>query len=238
MTRTEAPRPIVVGIDGSDAAIRATQWAAGEAVRREVPLRLVHIIEPGSEAVRLETEYAEISLRTACTAAKFANRQVRVGAEILRGEIDATLADESRGAELICIGSSPANGCGDRPAGSTAAALVRSAQCQVVVIDTTDRHLQPGTGNGWAQDALTEARIRMNSRDGAVDTASTGTNIIAFLTQIARSVSRTIVDGPDSDGVARFIQPAHRELRLIPNDEWAPDHEREQSSGSGARTPK
>jgi nucleotide-binding universal stress UspA family protein len=56
MTRTQSPTSIVVGIDGSDAGVRAAQWAVDEAVSRDVPLRLVHITEPGSEAVRLETD--------------------------------------------------------------------------------------------------------------------------------------------------------------------------------------
>lgn len=44
--------------------IRTAQWAVDEAVIRDLPVRLVHVIVPGSEAVRLE-EDAEIVLRTA-----------------------------------------------------------------------------------------------------------------------------------------------------------------------------
>ena len=35
---------VVVGIDGSQAAIQAAEWAVDEAVSREVPLRLIHVI--------------------------------------------------------------------------------------------------------------------------------------------------------------------------------------------------
>jgi nucleotide-binding universal stress UspA family protein len=44
MSNAESPGPVVVGIDGSDAAIGAAQWAAKEAVHQDVPLRLVHVI--------------------------------------------------------------------------------------------------------------------------------------------------------------------------------------------------
>ncbi|OBK35969.1 hypothetical protein A5658_07340 [Mycobacterium sp. 1245111.1] len=45
MSRTEIPHPaVVVGIDGSQAALRAAEWAVDEAVSREIPLRLVHTI--------------------------------------------------------------------------------------------------------------------------------------------------------------------------------------------------
>ena len=63
---TKTPLPIVVGIDGSQAAIQAAEWAVDEAVSREVPLRLVEVItrqaEPAPLAsvgnVRMEVEYA------------------------------------------------------------------------------------------------------------------------------------------------------------------------------------
>jgi nucleotide-binding universal stress UspA family protein len=38
--------PIVVGTDGSEPAARAVAWAADEAVRRDLPLRIVHAISP------------------------------------------------------------------------------------------------------------------------------------------------------------------------------------------------
>jgi nucleotide-binding universal stress UspA family protein len=42
---SNTPKPsVVVGIDGSQAAIRAAEWAVDEAVSREVPLRLVEVI--------------------------------------------------------------------------------------------------------------------------------------------------------------------------------------------------
>jgi nucleotide-binding universal stress UspA family protein len=37
---------VVVGVDGSKAAIDAARWAVHEAVRRDIPLRLVYVIEP------------------------------------------------------------------------------------------------------------------------------------------------------------------------------------------------
>ena len=44
MNKLPTSRPIVVGIDGSKAAIRAALWAVDEAVSRDVPLRLVYAI--------------------------------------------------------------------------------------------------------------------------------------------------------------------------------------------------
>ena len=41
-THPDPLSPVVVGFDGSEAAIAAALWAADEAIARDVPLRLVH----------------------------------------------------------------------------------------------------------------------------------------------------------------------------------------------------
>ena len=48
MRETYSPPPsVVVGIDGSRAAVRAALWAVDAAVSRDIPLRLVCAIPPG-----------------------------------------------------------------------------------------------------------------------------------------------------------------------------------------------
>ena len=59
MTRTQPPRSIVVGIDGSDAGLRAARWAVDEAANRGLALRLVHVIEPGSKLSPVASSLAE-----------------------------------------------------------------------------------------------------------------------------------------------------------------------------------
>ncbi|AWN30588.1 hypothetical protein DKG71_34745 [Streptomyces sp. NEAU-S7GS2] len=38
-------RPVAVGLDGSPASLAAADWGAREALRRDLPLRLVHAWE-------------------------------------------------------------------------------------------------------------------------------------------------------------------------------------------------
>ena len=45
MHKPMSPGPVVVAIDGSNAAIGAAEWAAKEALHQDVPLRLVHVIK-------------------------------------------------------------------------------------------------------------------------------------------------------------------------------------------------
>ncbi len=37
-------KSVVVGIDGSQAAVNVAKWAVDEAIDRQLPLRLVHVI--------------------------------------------------------------------------------------------------------------------------------------------------------------------------------------------------
>jgi nucleotide-binding universal stress UspA family protein len=45
-----AIKPVIVGTDGSAASARAVAWAVQEAVRRDVPLRIVRSCRPASTA--------------------------------------------------------------------------------------------------------------------------------------------------------------------------------------------
>jgi nucleotide-binding universal stress UspA family protein len=135
MSRTESPRSIVVGIDGSASAVLAAQWAADEAVSQDRILRLVHVIEPGSEAVRLEEEYAQIALTTAHSAVETLNVGLRVELAVRRGGIGAVLVEESRYAARICIGHAVGDFSVDpRGDDSTTVALARWAGCRLAVI--------------------------------------------------------------------------------------------------------
>lgn len=134
MHQTSSPSlpPVVVGIDGSESAIRAAEWAAAEAVNRGVPLRLVHVIEPGSEAVRLEAEYAEIALRAARDAITAPGRRLEVEAVVVHGDISAVLIEESRHAALMCVGSSGVDHPNRMPLGSAARDMARSAHWSII----------------------------------------------------------------------------------------------------------
>lgn len=44
------PEPIIVGVDGSRAALAAVLWAADDAARRGCDLRIVHVVARSSTA--------------------------------------------------------------------------------------------------------------------------------------------------------------------------------------------
>lgn len=137
-----APKWVVVGIDGSQAAINAAVWAVAESIDRDIPLRLVYVLEEAllaeveQEDVGLQFEYGDAALRCAAAAARAADGRVNAETVVLPGHRDEVLIDESRDAELICLG---ATGVGDRTAqpprlGTVARTVTECAHCPVAII--------------------------------------------------------------------------------------------------------
>ena len=62
----QAHRPVVVGVDGSGSAYRAVEWAAAEAARRGVGLRLVRAFSWTTPSARSGTAAVWRSTATSC----------------------------------------------------------------------------------------------------------------------------------------------------------------------------
>jgi nucleotide-binding universal stress UspA family protein len=135
MNHPQSSERIVVGIDGSDAAINAARWAAAEAVSRNVPLRLVHAIPADAAGDQsLEVEYAQASLRAADAALAATGEPVKVECDIVRGSPEGTLIDESRSAAMVCMGSVGIGRVARKLLGSTADTVARKAHCPVAIV--------------------------------------------------------------------------------------------------------
>jgi nucleotide-binding universal stress UspA family protein len=178
MTNTDSPGPVVVGIDGSDAAIGAARWAAKDAVHQDVALRLVYVIETtdGPSASRsdypADDQYAERSLHAARLAVEATGLPVQVDTAVVCGDVDSALIDESNSATLICVGSLGIGRVASMVLGSTAATLAEYARCPVAIIRCTEGGPLPETGliavavddqpgnDEVVQWAMEEARVR------------------------------------------------------------------------------
>jgi len=155
------PPAIVVGVDGSRAAVRAAVWAVDEAVSRDIPLRLIYAIEPHGtgpadpqdEARRLAS--AELAIRYAVTAVESGDRPVKVEMDILQDRPISTLIDASRSAAMVVVGAVGLKLFDHSRIGSTAAALVASAHCPVAVVRGSDR--APSADPGWIVVELDES---------------------------------------------------------------------------------
>jgi nucleotide-binding universal stress UspA family protein len=166
---------VVIGVDGSAAALRAALWAVDEAASRDIPLRLIHALDggdlnPDDAARKLAT--AESAVRQVVAAVEATDKPVKTGVEITRGRATATLVNASRQAAMVCVGAVGSNHFQPGRIGSTATALAGSAHCPVAIIRGHSRPTRPhanwilveadeSPGDGVVlETAITEARLR------------------------------------------------------------------------------
>ncbi|SCF98085.1 universal stress protein [Streptomyces sp. Ncost-T10-10d] len=133
MTTTELP--VIAAVDGSSHSREALDWAAHEAVRRALPLVIVHARTPNRRTVQ-ETQQRE--------AEELLTQSVRRVSEIVPdlhpstlAPLDfpsAALASLSRDASLVVVGSRGLGGFRSLMLGSNSLATASMAQCPVVVI--------------------------------------------------------------------------------------------------------
>ncbi|MGC5022345.1 universal stress protein [Micromonospora sp. DT47] len=135
---------VVVGVDGSEPALRAIRLAATEAARRHRPLRVVHgfiwpllrvPVDPGAGAppgggLRHQAEHL---VEEAVAEAERTAPGVRVTGEIIDGEASAVLLGESPTAAMIVLGDRGLGGFAALILGSVAIQVGTYADCPVLV---------------------------------------------------------------------------------------------------------
>jgi len=151
MSPANETRPVIVGVDGSDAAIHAVKWAAVEAHARKVPLKLVHVIDTENDfpfvADDLEEEeaFGRNALKAAREAAAVEDYTVDVEVELLRGRVNRAFVDLSEHASLLVVGSVGTGFFARMVLGSTALSLAHHAKCTVAVVRGADGSPEPPT---------------------------------------------------------------------------------------------
>ncbi len=131
-----APQPVVVGIDGSKAAIHAALWAVDEAVSRDAPLRLLLAIERDDDAAGAETAVCH-----AAAAIEAAGKPAKMETEVAHGPATGCLIRASASAAMVCVGAVGLRHFRPGRVGSTAAALAVSARCPVAIVRGRDDHV-------------------------------------------------------------------------------------------------
>lgn len=142
---TQSGRTVVAGIDGSESALRAVRWAAAEAARRGVPLRVVTAfdwsqnhpigkIDLGASYRDIMLNQARRNLADAAAAAQRAVRGIEVEQQLVVGFPIAVLTAESERAQLVVIGDRGLGGVTGLLLGSVAAGLGAHAKSPLVVV--------------------------------------------------------------------------------------------------------
>jgi nucleotide-binding universal stress UspA family protein len=131
MNSTNDVRPVIAGIDGTEAAIEAARFAATAAAATGSALLLVAVTGDGDPV--LDQVYARDSLRGASRAVAEMRLDVDVTSEVLDGAVADVLRKRSADAALLVLGSRRKGFAARLVFGSTTGALARSAQCPIAV---------------------------------------------------------------------------------------------------------
>ena len=137
---------IVVGIDGSQGARRALEWAVAEARLRDAHLVVVHAwLEPAAVAVgsvitaggvepEVFEETAERTVADVLGAVDTSGLAQGVERHIVAGAPARALLDAADGADLVVVGSRGLGGFAGLLLGSVSQQVAHHATCPVVII--------------------------------------------------------------------------------------------------------
>ncbi|MEU1571296.1 universal stress protein [Streptomyces collinus] len=224
-------RPVVAGLDGSQESLAAAHWAAGEALRRGLPLRLVHAweglpendIEASLPELRAPQYHARRVLRGAVDQISERYPQLHVAAEQVRRQPGPALLDEAENAELLVIGSQGLSSVGGFVAGSVAMATVAHAERPVVLVrageKAEDEHLPDTAGKPSARTEYRDVAV-------AVDIGGPCDDVLDFAFHAAglrRAPLRAVhawhvpigLGGADAGERARIRQEAEERLAVL-----------------------
>ncbi|MEU8360118.1 universal stress protein [Nonomuraea sp. NPDC048882] len=126
-------RPIVVGVDGSLPSAAAVEWAAAEAGRRGLGLRLVHVYEERPYD-GYDADDPSGPLAIAADRARGTAPGVEVATRALPGNVRDVLIGESVTADTVVLGSRGLGGFTGMVIGSVSTAVAGHASGPVVVV--------------------------------------------------------------------------------------------------------
>lgn len=137
-------RPIVVAVDGSEASLRAAEWAGMEAARRTAPLRIVSA--PGmlprmrtyqTSSVTVANALRGIAARALAAAVERVSEvapAVLVDTDLLDGPPAVAVSESGAGAQLLVLGARGAGGFAALVLGSVSRYVAAHALCPAVVV--------------------------------------------------------------------------------------------------------
>nr|WP_240943243.1 universal stress protein [Planosporangium thailandense] len=169
---------VVVGVDGSACGEAALRWAATEAGRRAVPLRVLMAYQPGWPGLRFAVgagqeeaarTIAEAVVGAAVDDARSLAPGLAVRGDAVAGHPAELLVAASRDAALVVVGSRGRGGFASLLLGSVGGQVAGHAYAPVVVVrgreDTTDGPVVVGVdGSPAADEALGQAYAHASRR--------------------------------------------------------------------------
>lgn len=191
---SERAKPVVVGVDGSRAALAAAAWAAGEARRRGTGVRIVSVVPAGPTAgadweafpTDLAADFAaggRAHAEAARAAVAEQDPELPVDPAAVAGWPAEVLVRESRGADRLVLGARALGELGGAVGSSTSEAVVAHARCPVAVIregagEETGAPVVAGLdGSSRGRAVMGEACASARAREAAVIAVRTWSDV-------------------------------------------------------------
>ncbi|MGW4909291.1 universal stress protein [Streptomyces sp. NPDC004270] len=144
-------RPITAGVDGTEESLAALDWAAREAVRRGLPLRVVHAWRYEEQAALggdRETQYGWVSdgVTESVRTVTGRNPELAVSVDVVAGDPVEALVEAAAGAELLALGSRGHGRVVGFLLGSVGQQVIAEAVRPVVLVRAGDRPTAEAAG--------------------------------------------------------------------------------------------
>jgi nucleotide-binding universal stress UspA family protein len=215
------PRPpLVAGLDGSDSALLALDWAAEEAERRGLPLRVVHawsiplppvpmgptVAGPSDDALR---DAAQQLLDEAVAHVRQRWPDLDVTGDLRSAPPATALLAAAQDAFILVVGSRGLDSFSELLVGSVSVQVATHAPCPVTVVHAGNTQVEPGPDAG-------RVVVGIDGSELSVDAVR-----LAFSAASARAVGLTILHAwaaPDFDAPGTAV-PTELVLEEVEQDE-------------------
>jgi nucleotide-binding universal stress UspA family protein len=145
-------RPVTAGVDGTEESLAALRWAGREAVRRGLPLRVVHAWRYTADlaVADRDTQHGWVAEGTAEAVRAVAERHpgLEVSVDVVEGRAATALAEASAGAELLVLGSRGHGTVVGFLLGSVGQQVIAEAARPVVLVRAGDDAAAEAAGRG------------------------------------------------------------------------------------------
>lgn len=221
---------IIVGIDGSEQSYGALLWAAGEARRRNRPIRLVTAYAlPVFTGSGFDSSYTMINEQALSEGVaqildeakkRLAGQDVELRATVETGDASAILEKLSEKAELMVVGSRSARGFFGRLLGTVSTSLPAHSHCPVVVVPLAwaEKHredaatLTPSHGVAVGSDGSEQARKAILAAAAQADRMGVNLKLINALAPYTGALT-WVPAAVDFEAVYREVQELQEKIQ-------------------------
>ena len=217
MDTIEAARDaVVVGVDDTSPSRSAVLWAAEEARLRRLHLLIVHVGAVVSDVPDRDAALArELLLNASAEAASRREPTVIVGTWLLYGDAGERLAEVSRTAAMLVLGTELGGGLSSRRFDGLSQRLTSTGLCDVVTVSRTPKIGNPGLSRilaVWTSEAASTGVVSAAAKEASLRRA--GLTLALSGPVAAGSLSQKVEDNRSMIGDLEDLARRYPELKV------------------------